>query len=97
MFTDDRSCLLFKHVHYFFCLLVYQNIFHLKFQEIVWRHKELQANVSSLQQQVTSAEEEKERLVRLRKHEMINKYQRNGHVNGVVSRFWLFQMFHCFY
>nr|XP_027225718.1 histone-lysine N-methyltransferase, H3 lysine-79 specific-like isoform X6 [Penaeus vannamei] len=52
-------------------------------KEIVWRHKELQANVSSLQQQVTSAEEEKERLVRLRKHEMINKYQRNGHVNGV--------------
>ncbi|XP_047483083.1 histone-lysine N-methyltransferase, H3 lysine-79 specific-like isoform X6 [Penaeus chinensis] len=52
-------------------------------KEIVWRHKELQANVSSLQQQVTTAEEEKERLVRLRKHEMINKYQRNGHVNGV--------------
>lgn len=59
----------------------------------MWRHKELQANVSSLQQQVTSAEEEKERLVRLRKHEMINKYQRNGHVNGVVNKILPFFIF----
>lgn len=85
---------MFNVILFFLHLSIYQNIFHLKFQEIVWRHKELQANVSSLQQQVTSAEEEKERLVRLRKHEMINKYQRNGHVNGVVSRSCLFQIFH---
>ncbi|KAK7074839.1 Histone-lysine N-methyltransferase, H3 lysine-79 specific [Halocaridina rubra] len=54
-------------------------------KEIVWRHKELQANVSSLHQQVTSAEEEKDRLVRLRQHEIINKYRRNGHVNGSID------------
>lgn len=54
-------------------------------KEIVWRHKELQANVSSLHQQVTSAEEEKDRLVRLRQHEIINKYRRNGHVNGTID------------
>ncbi|CAL4067690.1 unnamed protein product, partial [Meganyctiphanes norvegica] len=51
-------------------------------KEIVWRHKELQANVSTLQQAVSSAEQEQDRLVRLRQHEIINKYRRNGQVNG---------------
>ena len=54
-------------------------------QEIVWRHKELQANVSSLQQQVNAAEEEQDRLVRLRQHEIIHKYRRNGLTNGVST------------
>ncbi|XP_068230537.1 histone-lysine N-methyltransferase, H3 lysine-79 specific isoform X6 [Palaemon carinicauda] len=62
-------------------------------KEIVWRHKELQANVSSLHQQVTSAEEEKDRLVRLRQHEIINKYRRNGHVNGSIDMSNLTQEF----
>ncbi|XP_071522598.1 histone-lysine N-methyltransferase, H3 lysine-79 specific isoform X2 [Panulirus ornatus] len=62
-------------------------------KEIVWRHKELQANVSSLQQQVTSAEEEQDKLVRLRQHEIINKYRRNGLVNGSLDVSHLTQEF----
>lgn len=52
-------------------------------QEIVWRHKELQANVNSLQQQVSSAEQDQERLVRQRQQEILSKYRKNGHINGV--------------
>ncbi|XP_069960923.1 histone-lysine N-methyltransferase, H3 lysine-79 specific isoform X8 [Cherax quadricarinatus] len=62
-------------------------------KEIVWRHKELQANVSSLQQQVTSAEDEQDKLVRLRQHEIINKYRRNGLVNGSLDVSHLTQEF----
>ncbi|XP_042232562.1 histone-lysine N-methyltransferase, H3 lysine-79 specific-like isoform X2 [Homarus americanus] len=62
-------------------------------KEIVWRHKELQATVSSLQQQVTTAEEEQEKMVRLRQHELLNKYRRNGLVNGSLDVSHLSQEF----
>ncbi|XP_076042508.1 DOT1 like histone lysine methyltransferase grappa [Oratosquilla oratoria] len=54
-------------------------------KQIVWRHKELQANVSSLQQEVTSAEQEQDRLVKLRQSEILNKYRKNGHANGTLD------------
>ncbi|XP_018022161.1 histone-lysine N-methyltransferase, H3 lysine-79 specific isoform X2 [Hyalella azteca] len=57
-------------------------------KEIVWRHKELQAHVSALQQGVAAAEQEQEKLVRRRKHEILSKYstnRSNGHVNGTID------------
>lgn len=52
-------------------------------QDIVYRHKELQANVNALQQQVSTAEQEQDRLVRVRQQEIISKFRKNGHMNGV--------------
>lgn len=78
LLMNKKYCLVNFIFHYIYIL----DIFFL-LKEIVWRHKELQANVNSLQQQVSSAEQDQERLVRQRQHEILSKYRKNGHVNGV--------------
>lgn len=52
-------------------------------KDIVWRHRELQAKALQLQNQVTSIEQDQAKLVSQRQKEILEKYKKNGFMNGL--------------